>query len=82
MRNERPIHRVKEKHYSDTNVFAVLLSCCGIFSITVFSLVPTAMDKFDKWTSSMKGQIVIFWILVFVIGCFGVKWFVNKIKNI
>lgn len=77
MRNERRTFRKPRNHDS---IFAKILSVATACLLTLL-LYRASMVKLDEFTSSMKGQIVIFFLVVFVIGCFGVKWFVNKIKN-
>lgn len=77
MRNERPIHRVKE---IDSYAWKII-TALSIVLLTVVGVFDAQFDKIDKWADTIEGQLVIARIAGFVIGCFGVKWFVNKIKN-
>jgi len=63
---------------------AVLISTIGIallIAITVVGLSGPLLNAIDDWCKDIHNQLKIFWFLVFVIGCFGVWWFLKRVRG-
>jgi Na+/melibiose symporter-like transporter len=65
------------------SAWAVLFKGAGL--LILFFLFPLIAlknsDAIDSWGSSADGQLVIFWVIVSVVGSYGVMWFVKKVKS-